>query len=101
VSGIRYVFDSRKKVWERVLSIEVGGKPLDESKRYSIVTNNWVADHLYELFGIPQNSVKVENLGVVDRDVFIEAVKRQRVINSKIEGRIIDIAKQKGGSNEY
>jgi len=101
VSGIRYVFDSRKKVGERVLSIEVGGKPLDESKRYSIVTNNWVADHLYELFGIPQNSVKVENLGVVDRDVFIEAVKRQRVINSKVEGRIIDIAKQKGESNEY
>jgi 5'-nucleotidase/UDP-sugar diphosphatase len=101
VSGIRYVFDSRKKVGERVLSIEVGGKPLDESKRYSIVTNNWVADHLYELFGIPQNSVKVENLGVVDRDVFIEAVKRQRIINSKVEGRIIDIAKQKGESNEY
>ncbi len=101
VSGIRYVFDSRKNVGERVLSIEVGGKPLDENKRYSIVTNNWVADHLYELFGIPQNSVEVKNLGVVDRDTFIEAVKRQKVVNSKVEWRIIDIANQKGGDNEY
>ncbi len=102
VSGIKIVIDSRRKVGERVISIEVGGKPLDENKKYSIVTNNWVADHLYDLFGIPQNSVELKNLGVVDRDVFIEAVKKQKVIKSEVEGRIIDLAKQKGGtSNEY
>lgn len=85
-----------------MISIEVGGKPLDENKRYSIVTNNWVADHLYDLFGIPQESVEVKNLGVVDRDVFIEAVKKQKVIKSEVEGRIIDLAKHKGGTNnEY
>lgn len=102
ISGMKIVVDSRKNVGERVISIEVGGKPLDEDKIYSIVTNNWVADHLYDLFGIPQNSVKVKNLGVVDRDVFIEAIKRQKVIKSEIEGRIIDLAKQKDKTgNEY
>jgi len=98
VSGIKIVFDSRKNIGERVVSIEVGGKPLDENKRYSIVTNNWVADHLYDLFGIPQNSVEVKNLNVVDRDVFIEAVKKQKIIRSEVEGRIVDLAKQNRGS---
>ncbi|CUS83503.1 5'-nucleotidase, C-terminal domain [Candidatus Kryptonium thompsonii] len=102
VSGIKVVFDSRKKIGERIISIEVGGKPLDENRIYSIVTNNWVADHLYDLFGIPQNSVKIKNLGVVDRDIFIEAVKKQKVIKSEVEGRIIDLAKQKEEiKNEY
>ncbi|CUU09614.1 5'-nucleotidase [Candidatus Kryptobacter tengchongensis] len=102
VSGLKIVIDSRKNIGERVVSIEVGGKPLDENKIYSIVTNNWVADHLYDLFGIPQNSVKVKNLGVVDRDVFIEAVKKQKIIKSEVEGRIIDISKQRGEpNNEY
>ncbi len=102
VSGVKIVFDSRKNIGERVISIEVGGKPLDENKIYSIATNNWVADHLYDLFGIPQNSINVKNLNVVDRDVFIEAVKRQKVIKSEVEGRIIDVAKQrKESTNEY
>ncbi len=95
ISGMKVIIDSRKNVGERIISIEVGGKPLDENKIYSIVTNNWVADHLYDLFGIPQNSVEIKNLGVVDRDVFIEAVKRQKIIRSEVEGRIIDLAKQK------
>lgn len=102
VSGLKIVIDSRKNIGERVISIEVGGKPLDENKIYSIVTNNWVADHLYDLFGIPQNGVKMKNLGVVDRDVFIEAVKKQKVVRSEVEGRIIDLSKQRGGqNNEY
>ncbi len=100
ISGMKVVIDSRKNVDERVVSIEVGGKPLDENKFYSIVTNNWVADHLYNLFGIPQNSVEIKNLGVVDRDVFIEAVKKQKVIRSEVEGRIIDLAKQKGETDD-
>ncbi|MCX7761618.1 MAG: 5'-nucleotidase C-terminal domain-containing protein [Candidatus Kryptonium sp.] len=102
VSGIKVVFDSRKNIGERIVSIEVNGKPLDENKKYSIATNNWVAEHLYDLFGIPQNSVEIKNLGAVDRDIFIEAVKKQKVIRSEIEGRIINLAKQKEETkNEY
>jgi 2',3'-cyclic-nucleotide 2'-phosphodiesterase (5'-nucleotidase family) len=95
VSGIRYVFDSSREPGDRVISIEVNGEPLDENKIYSIVTNNWVAEHLYDLFGISGEGIEFKNLNVVDRDVFIEAVRRQGVIRSYVEGRIVDIAGQK------
>jgi len=43
VSGIRFTFDARKPAGERITSIEVNGQPLDETKTYTVATNDFLA----------------------------------------------------------
>jgi 5'-nucleotidase/UDP-sugar diphosphatase len=94
VSGIRYVYDSSKPDDQRVFSIEVGGKPLDDKTVYTIVTNNYVGGHLHDFFGLREAEIELTPLKGYDHDVFMDAVRQQRRIASKIEGRIVDVAKQ-------
>jgi 5'-nucleotidase/UDP-sugar diphosphatase len=94
VSGMRYKYNSSKPSGERVVSIEVNGKPVDDGKMYSIVTNEYVAGHLHDFFGIPEKDITLTQLEKVDHDVFVEAVKKRKAISSRVEGRIVDIAKQ-------
>ena len=83
-SGLKIII---KKDENKLLEVFVNGKKIDLNKKYSIVTNNYVFDHSIKYFGlVPDNSIET---GLVDRDVFINAVKNQKVINSKVEGRIV------------
>ncbi|MEA3501114.1 MAG: bifunctional UDP-sugar hydrolase/5'-nucleotidase [Candidatus Marinimicrobia bacterium] len=76
-----------KKDENKLLEVLVNGKKIDPNKKYSIVTNNYVFDHMKGYFGfIPNNHIET---GLIDRNVFIKAVKEQKVIDSKVEGRIV------------
>jgi 2',3'-cyclic-nucleotide 2'-phosphodiesterase (5'-nucleotidase family) len=44
VAGLNFVFDPGKPVGMRILSIAVGGAPLDPKKTYKLATNNFMAD---------------------------------------------------------
>ncbi|MGA9365023.1 MAG: bifunctional UDP-sugar hydrolase/5'-nucleotidase [Bacteroidota bacterium] len=94
VSGLRYTFDSSKPAGQKVLSIEVNGNPVDNDKIYSVVTNNYVGGHLHDLFGIPERETEISRLDKIDHDLFVDAVKKQKHISSRVEGRIVDVAKQ-------
>lgn len=91
VSGIRYVIDISRAKGSRCVQIEVGGKPVDSKREYLIATNNYISGHLYDTFGLPEKEITVEPMlpPQLDRDVFIEYVKKQKRISSKVEGRII------------
>ncbi|HXT62372.1 MAG TPA: 5'-nucleotidase C-terminal domain-containing protein [Pyrinomonadaceae bacterium] len=43
VSGIRFTYDASRKPGERVTSVVVNGKPLDEKQLYSLAATNYVA----------------------------------------------------------
>jgi 5'-nucleotidase/UDP-sugar diphosphatase len=94
VSGIRYKYDSTKPFGQKVVSIEVGGLPLDDNRTYSVVTNNYVAGHIEDFFGISPKGLELTRLNKLDHDLFIEAVRKQKNIASKVEGRIVNAAKQ-------
>jgi 2',3'-cyclic-nucleotide 2'-phosphodiesterase (5'-nucleotidase family) len=94
VSGVRYRFDSSKLPGQRVLSIEVNGNPVGDDKIYSVVTNSYVGGHLHDFFGIPERETELSHLVKIDHDLFVEAVKKQKHISSRVEGRIVDVAKQ-------
>ncbi|GBD94100.1 endonuclease YhcR precursor [bacterium BMS3Abin05] len=92
VSGLRFTYTSQKPAGQRVLSVSVDGRPLDETKTYSVCTNNFLADHFYRDFGIPRNKRPITTWPELDRNVFIQAVEKQKVIDSKIDGRILDVS---------
>ncbi len=94
VSGVRYVFDSRKPMGERVMDVQVGGNPIDDAKSYRVVTNNYVLSNSVAHFGVDLRSFPRESLPKFDRDVFIDAIRQQKIIASEIDGRVKDLALQ-------
>lgn len=56
VSGLRAEYDLARPPGARLLAVRVGGEPLDESRRYRVATNSFVAEggDLYTTFrGLP------------------------------------------------
>ncbi len=94
VSGMRYTYDSSKPFGQQLLSIEVAGEPLDENRTYSIVTNNYVAGHIEDFFGIPQKEIEFTRLDKLDHDLFMEAARKQKNVSSRVEGRMVNVSKK-------
>jgi 5'-nucleotidase / UDP-sugar diphosphatase len=86
VSGLRYRFDPEREFGRKLLSVTVNDYPLDPKKAYSLVTNNYVADHTIEFLGIQTGSLN--DLGVSDRDILIRYIQEHKSITSAVEGRI-------------
>lgn len=93
-SGLRLVFDSRQPAGQRVISIEVNGKPLDDKSFYTVGTNNYVASNTEIHFGIDSKSLKFTSLPKLDRDIFIDKIRKEKIISSTLDGRMKDIAKE-------
>jgi 2',3'-cyclic-nucleotide 2'-phosphodiesterase (5'-nucleotidase family) len=95
VSGLKFTYDSRRPVGHRVLSVWVHGKPLRDSMTYSVCTNNFLAAQMYRNFGIPPQGHPLTRIPGIDRDIFIRAAEKQKVIDNHVEGRIVDVAPKK------
>jgi 2',3'-cyclic-nucleotide 2'-phosphodiesterase (5'-nucleotidase family) len=97
VSGMRVKFDSSAPIGERVVSVTINNKALDASKTYSVATTSYLAsggDGYSPLLASTRN-----NRLVLDRTVLISNLVQQHLkikgkIDSKIEQRIIDIARK-------
>ncbi|MBL7127952.1 MAG: bifunctional metallophosphatase/5'-nucleotidase [Ignavibacteria bacterium] len=97
VSGIEIEYDSRKVLEEAddfILSIKVGGTEIEDDNIYSISTNNYVGAQFKKYFGDVSEEIEIHNTNIIDRDLIIEAVKKQKVINSVVEKRIMDISEK-------
>ncbi|NDB67633.1 MAG: bifunctional metallophosphatase/5'-nucleotidase [Methylocystaceae bacterium] len=88
VSGISVVYDPSKPAGQRVVSVLVGGQPLDEAKTYKIATNDYMlkgGDGYNSLRGGTKDLDVAGNLMANDVMDFAE---KQKFISGKIEGRI-------------
>jgi 2',3'-cyclic-nucleotide 2'-phosphodiesterase (5'-nucleotidase family) len=88
VSGVRYTYDSGKPKGKRIIQVLVGGQPLLAEQKYKVTINDYMLDKADKYLGIPKENLKYEIHPELDRDVYIQAVRDQKVIDSKIEGRI-------------
>lgn len=86
VSGLKVIYDPEKPEGERILEIEIKGKPLDPKKTYSLVTNSYLA-HNVEPFEKGRN---IKDTKVKLRDLEEEYIKSHSPIKSPgIQGRIV------------
>lgn len=89
VSGIRLRYDASKPAGQRIISITVGGQPLDENKNYRLATTTFLAgggDAYNMLNGLP---MLVHSEGSpLDADMVVQAIIKAKVIAPKIDGRI-------------
>ncbi len=90
VSGIRFTFDASRPAGSRIVGLTINGKPLDETKKYTLATSDYVAidgGDGYSMFKkarllIPQEQAQF------DSDVLQAAIVSKKVIAPKVEGRI-------------
>ncbi|MCG2677710.1 5'-nucleotidase C-terminal domain-containing protein, partial [bacterium] len=86
VSGLKVNYDSEKPKGERILKIEIEGKPLEPKKTYSLVTNSFLAENV-EPFKKGRN---VKDTRMKLRDLEEEYIKSNSPIKSTgIQGRIV------------
>ena len=88
-----YKFDPAKE--NPLIEVKVNGKEVSDDKNYSIATNNYVTSQFLKFFGTVSQEVEIKDTGMIDRDVIIDAVEKQNVINSVKEDRIVDLSKNK------
>ena len=75
-----------------LLSCTIGGKEIDPNRIYTVATIDYLAegnDGLVALTKALKKAVKRHDIGILARDIMMEYVIKHRVIDSKIEGRII------------
>jgi len=90
VGGLRYRYDDAESGDARLL-VTVQGQALDPGRQYSVVTNNYLAGHLDKYFGISASEVEFDPVYpvAVDREVFIDYIRKQKTVESKTDGRSV------------
>lgn len=87
IGGLRY--RARREGDQYVLlEATVNGHPIDAERSYTVVMNNYMASHLSGMFGLDPELHPVQDFGVSDKDVIIEAIRKRGTINQPVDGRI-------------
>jgi 2',3'-cyclic-nucleotide 2'-phosphodiesterase (5'-nucleotidase family) len=88
VSGIRVHFDLKKPAGQRLVSVTLSdGSPIDDSKLYSVTTNDFVVaggDGFEEL----GRGREIKDTGILLRDALLDYIKARRVLSPVLDGRI-------------
>lgn len=95
-AGLNYSYDSKlveAGSEDFLLSFNLGRADIDDNTIYTIATNNYVASQFAKFFGTVDEQITPLTTGWIDRDLIIEVVKEQKVINSVLEKRVVDVAK--------
>lgn len=76
VSGLRYVFDPKRPAGSRLVSVSVGGQPLDPRANYTLATFDFIlgGGDGYTMLKGGKVLVKAEN-GPMDSDLLVERLK--------------------------
>ena len=91
VSGLTFSYDQGREPGSRVVSVEVGGAPLDLGASYTIVTNSFIAagGDGYDVFTQGENLFDSQKL---DADVLADYIGSLETASPTIEGRIVNLA---------
>ena len=92
VSGLRAVYDLDRPPGKRLVSLDVGGRPLNDSKVYRVATNSFLAQggDLYQTF--LKGKVTADS-GVLLSDLLMDYLRKNRRISPPALGRLVPARK--------
>ncbi len=85
-SGMKYVYNPQEAPYTRIVSIEVGGAPLDPQAMYSVTANEFVPLFL-DLMGIPYEDLHVCG-DTTEFSALAGYIQNLGTLTPKVEGRI-------------
>ncbi len=72
----------------KLLSCTIGGEPINPHRTYMVATIDYLAEGNDKMYAL-KKAVKRHETGLLAREAMMEYVLKHRIIDSKIEGRII------------
>ncbi|CAN5545966.1 5'-nucleotidase C-terminal domain-containing protein [soil metagenome] len=90
VAGLRFTFDASHPPGSRVLEVTVNGQPLDDNRKYTLATTNFLAvdgGDGYAMLKGARRLISPEQ-GESDFDILRRGIMAARSIAPKIDGRI-------------
>ena len=72
----------------KLLSCTIGGTEIDPHRIYTVATIDYLAEGNDKMYSL-KKAVKRHDIGILARDIMMEYIIKHRVIDSKLEGRII------------
>lgn len=89
VSGLTIEADLSRPAGSRVLLIKVGGAPLDDTKTYTVATNDFLArgGDGYDMLREAKHLLRIDDAPLIANEVMAH-IRRLGTIRSGIEGRI-------------
>jgi 5'-nucleotidase len=89
ISGIRFAYDTSRPSGSRVVSVTVGGAPLDDAKSYTLATSTFVS-HGGDGYAVFKDArvVTSEEDGPVSATIVMGAIQAAGTINPGVDGRI-------------
>jgi 5'-nucleotidase / UDP-sugar diphosphatase len=90
VSGLVVTADKSKPAGSRVVSVTIGGKPLDPAAKYKLATNDYMLGGGDGYTSLAGGKVIVDAHGgkLIANDVMV-MIKKLGTVNAKVEGRIV------------
>ncbi len=89
ISGMRVVYDGRKPVGSRVVSIQIAGKPYSPSATYTMATSSYLLGGGDDYLMLKNSTVVLKPTETpLDADLVIDAITKAKTIAPKIDGRI-------------
>ena len=89
VSGIRVSYDGRRPAGQRIVAVDVGGRPLDPNGRYTVAVPNYVAEggDGHTAFRSGRVVVGAES-GPDLASLVLRAIETRQMITPRVDGRL-------------
>jgi 2',3'-cyclic-nucleotide 2'-phosphodiesterase (5'-nucleotidase family) len=86
-SGLKAVYDMKKPIGHRLVSLEIGGKPADDGKTYRVATNSfiWEGGDLYQTF---LQTKSVYRSGLLS-EIVMKYMQDKKVVGPPPSGRLV------------
>lgn len=92
VSGLTFAFDPRRPRLQRVLSVAVGGRPLDPAATYRVATSNYLMAGGDGYAALKRGRAVVDaGGGPLVATVVMDYITRRGTVAPAVEGRIVEV----------
>lgn len=91
VSGMEYSYNPKNEVGSRVSNVTINGKPIQLETIYTVALPLYIKNggDGFQMLKNTMGVVEINSEKNIDSDIFIDYVKKVKVLNSKLEGRIV------------
>lgn len=88
ITGISYEIDVTKDKGSRIVNITLGGKAIDPTAEFIVVTNNYRASGGGGFAGLDGSQIVVDSGGDANRDIIVSYVKEQKTLTLAKQGAV-------------
>jgi 2',3'-cyclic-nucleotide 2'-phosphodiesterase (5'-nucleotidase family) len=89
VAGLRAVYDMRRPVGNRLIDLQIGGKPVEDSKTYRVAITSFMAEGGDEYYTF----MKLQPIekGPLLSDVVMDYIRKHREVSLPQTGRLVPV----------